>query len=709
MRITAGLILVLLFLAACTDQDQKRHQISLNGEWEITKTDTVSDIPTNYSSKIPVPGLIDMAVPVLDDQELAYDNSVYWYRKRFQVKEADLVRLKINMAKYHTRVYVNGQFAGENLYNFTPALFDLKPFLKGKNQENELVISVGCRNNLPDTVINGNDFEKIKYIPGIYDEVKLITTGFPYISGVQIAPDIDKGRVRIVAELEKLSAEQDEEVDYIIRERVSGKVVAEGNYAPGTNSGKQDSKLDFTVQLSDVNLWTPETPFLYEVELETAGDKSVTRFGMRTFTHNPEGGPYLLNGEPYYMRGTNVCIHRFFEDPERDDLPWNDQWVTTLHSRFKEMNWNSIRYCIGLPPERWYEIADSLGFLIQNEYPIWASRFDGIYPKVTAEHLANEFKVWLPEHWNHPSVVIWDAQNETIAPETVEASKMVRHLDISNRPWENGWSAPDNPTDPIESHPYLFHKYARNDHPSEKGPLSDHLYKVIIPNNDVNQRNPNPEGARYDNPIIINEYAWLWLNRDGSTTTLTDRVYDVCFSENLTKEQRIDVYTKHMGMLTEYWRAHRLCAGVLHFCGLAYSRPEDPRGQTSDHFIDIKNLTFEPKFVQYVKPAFSPIGLMINFWKRTAAGGSNQQFEVYVINDYNETWDGTLKISLNEESRIISTQEHEITIPATGRIILNSEISVPDVKGHYKITAHIEVDGQQVQSIREFTVENSTN
>ena len=35
------------------------------------------------------------------------------------------------------------------------------------------------------------------------------------------------------------------------------------------------------------------------------------------------------------------------------------------------MHLNSIRYCIGFPPERWYEIADSLGFLIQDEYPVW--------------------------------------------------------------------------------------------------------------------------------------------------------------------------------------------------------------------------------------------------------------------------------------------------------------------------------------------------
>ena len=35
------------------------------------------------------------------------------------------------------------------------------------------------------------------------------------------------------------------------------------------------------------------------------------------------------------------------------------------------MNWNSLRYCIGFPPDFWYDIADEVGFLIQDEFPIW--------------------------------------------------------------------------------------------------------------------------------------------------------------------------------------------------------------------------------------------------------------------------------------------------------------------------------------------------
>ncbi|MFW5821425.1 MAG: sugar-binding domain-containing protein, partial [Bacteroidota bacterium] len=204
------------------------------GEWEIEKTGLYSEIPDNFSSKIPVPGLVDMADPIIEEEDSQYDNSLYWYRKTFEIAKAGLVRLKINMAKYHTKVYLNGQYVGENVYNFTPGIFDLKPYLE--EGENELVISVGSRNNLPDTVINGHDFEKIRYIPGIYDDVKIISSGYPHINKVQTVPDIGNSSLRVVAEIDKESNYVSERIEYKIREIASGKIVAEGEYLPTENS-----------------------------------------------------------------------------------------------------------------------------------------------------------------------------------------------------------------------------------------------------------------------------------------------------------------------------------------------------------------------------------------------------------------------------------------------------------------------------------------
>ena len=52
--------------------------------------------------------------------------------------------------------------------------------------------------------------------------------------------------------------------------------------------------------------------------------------------------------------------------------------------------------------------------------------------------------------------------------------------------------------------------------------------------------------------------------------------------------------------------------GVLHFCGLGYSRTN---GQTCDNFIDIEKLRYEPEFQRYMADAFAPVGLMIDEWR----------------------------------------------------------------------------------------------
>lgn len=698
-------LIFLLFPALCVlfscNSTSRRQVLSLNGEWEIAKTDTFATFPSVFESTVPVPGLVDMAIPVLDTGK-NYDGVVYWYRTNFTIEKnyPEVVRLVIGKAQYHTQVYLNDQFVGTHAYCFTPARFDVRQYMNPPGEENELLIGIGGLNHVSDTVIWGQDFEKLTYIPGIYDNVELILSGFPFIENIQVVPMIDEEKVRIVAGTDDGGKNTRVELTYAIRELASGKVVAQGKVK--TN--------DFTVSIPDCQLWTPESPFLYELKLSTAADEQSVRFGMRSFTFDTQHKRAMLNGKPYFMRGTNVCIFRFFEDPDRGTLPWDDKWVIKLHEQFKSMQWNSIRYCIGLPPARWYEVADSLGFLIQNEYPVWTSvagGFEKIYPKVTAEHLANEYRTWLPEHWNHPSVVIWDAQNESVTHIIGEAIGMVREMDLSDRPWENGWSEPGLSTDPIESHPYRFSRYRTDKEPPE-GYKKYIFGKASRPDNDAAYHSLSTKGTGevFPNPVIINEYGWIWLNRDGSPTTLTDNVYETLWKgSELTSQQRLTIYARHLAMLTEYWRAHRQVAGVLHFCGLGYSRPEEPRGQTSDHWTDIKNLTFEPEFYKYVKPSFAPVGLMIDVWEKSYSVGSKLEVPVFITNDLDVTFDREITLSLLRDDLMVSVQQKEVSVKAYDADVITFNLDLPDVSGDYQLKAEYTAEnGESVFSLRDIPV-----
>jgi beta-galactosidase len=210
-------------------------------------------------------------------------------------------------------------------------------------------------------------------------------------------------------------------------------------------------------------------------------------------------------------------------------------------------------------------------------------------------------------------------------------------------------------------------------------------------------------------PIIINEYAWLWLNRDGTTTCLTGPVYEKLLGPNSTTEQRRVLYAKLLAAKTEFWRAHRECAGVLHFCGLGYSRPGDkPRpegGATSDHFIDLENLTFEPNFEKYVRDAFSPVGVMLDYWGADLPAGIQHQFNVVVINDLYGDWNGEVHLRLMKNGSPVASQGRSCTVAGLGRETLSFTQSIPSVPGDYILTAELTAAGRRpVRSVRDARV-----
>ena len=99
-----------------------------------------------------------------------------------------------------------------------------------------------------------------------------------------------------------------------------------------------------TVTVRGAHLWSPEDPFLYLLATSTGGDSMVTRFGMREFRFDTATKRAYLNGKVYFLRGSNITLHRFFEDPLSRDLPWDEalgaeaaSWTSP-----RKMHWNSV-------------------------------------------------------------------------------------------------------------------------------------------------------------------------------------------------------------------------------------------------------------------------------------------------------------------------------------------------------------------------------
>ena len=676
-----------------TNQDgfEARRVILLDGTWQIAEGG-MDKVPPSFDRTIPVPGLLDMAQPpfvepgpALTDKDKFSQKDprrdAFWYRRTFTLAGPvpAVATLKVGKAMFGERVILNGRPLGDHVPCFTPGLFDAHDALK--TGDNEIVIRIGAdRNAVPDDSPSGFDYEKKRYIPGIFDSVELILSSAPHIVNVQVAPDLEKQLARVRVWLDH-AAEGDVTAD--VREVKSG-INAGKTSARLTAAAEQT--LDLTVTLADCHWWSPEDPFLYQITVRTAGDEFTTRFGMRTFRFDPPTGRAILNGKPYFMRGSNITLYRYFEDPTCGSLPWNEEWVRTLHRRVKDMHWNCLRYCIGFPPEFWYHIADEEGILIQDEFPIWNME-GGKAAGYHVDRLASEYREWMQERWNHPCVVIWDACNETRSADIAKAFAKVRMLDMSNRPWDNGWQAPQDPGDCFESHPYHFidpqftlADLAKSD-PAKTGNVA-----------------PNAGG----NAVVINEYGWLWLNRDGTPTTLTSKLYENLLGGESTTARRRHLYARYLAAETEFWRCHRKAAAVMHFTALGYSRPD---GQTSDHWLDVPGLKWEPQFYQYVRDSFAPVGLMIDAWAKEYPAGKAHEFPVVVVNDLDAKWSGSVRVRLTCDGALVKETVRDCEVPAHGDVRLVFPLDIPARTGDCQLEAALIKPGAEpVRSLRDFSI-----
>ena len=696
MLLSAGLSLAFA-LAGCVAPragTPPRRTLNLDGTWQIAEG--TKDAPsTQFNRTVPVPGLVDLAQPpfIEPGPKVTSRDSItqkdprreaFWYRRTFTLAGplSPVATLKVGKALFGTRVILNGRLLGDHAPCFTPGFFDARAAMK--IGENELLIRVGAdRDAVTTAVPSGFDFEKERYIPGIFDSVELLLSGTPNIVNVQVAPDVSNRQARVRVWLQNTTAG---DVTVEVHEAKSGKLAGKTS---GRMTPAPEQVLDATVPLANGHLWSPEDPFLYELTVRTSGDEFRMRFGLREFKFDPATGRALLNGQPYPLRGSNITLYRFFEDPDRGDLPWREAWVRLLHRRVKDMHWNSLRYCIGFPPEAWYRIADEEGILIQDEFPIWFGGTGwGAWPKeLKTDELAKEYGEWLRERWNHPCVAIWDANNETTTDQTAPAIRQVRGLDLSDRPWDNSYNPLQQPGDCFESHPYHF---------------IDANFKLAR----LAKESPVPQGNDLRNDgqhaVIINEYGWLWLNRDGTPTTLTKKLYENLLGKNSTTEQRRQLYARYLAAETEFWRCHRKAAGVLHFTALGYSRPD---GQTSDHWLDVKDLAWEPEFYRYVRDAFAPVGLMIDAWAETYPAGQAHAFPVIVINDLYADWHGIARCRLLRAGAVVEEQTQACTVLALGDRQLTFAIKIPAEPGAYQLEAALSKPGAElVRSLRDFQV-----
>ncbi len=379
-----------------------RKSVSLNGKWNyaVDQYDTCIrqkwfleksvdenglSLPLDYSfDKWP-----EMELPscwnVTDDKFLLYEGSMI-FTKRFScapVKDEE-VYLRIGAANYLIRVFLNGEYIGLHRGGSTPAFFLITGLLK---EDNRILIQVDSTRRPEQVPTENTDWFNYG---GIYRDIEIYRVPKIYIKDLRIAlvPDDSYKNISVDVEI----SEQIDTTAVITIEELG--IIRELDIVNGSGS---------VVIECAPQLWSPDTPKLYDVTLSCMNDKVSDRVGFRQIS--VKGRDIMLNGTPVFLRG--ISCH---EDSVKNGKALSrDERIENIRIA-KELGCNFMRVAHYPHHEEMAVLADEMGMMLWEEVPVyWAIRFENADTRRDAQ---NQLKELIKRDHNRSSVIIWSVGNE---------------------------------------------------------------------------------------------------------------------------------------------------------------------------------------------------------------------------------------------------------------------------------------------------------
>lgn len=334
------------------------------------------------------------------DDKLYYYEGNLWYCKRFDYcpKADNRVFLYFGAVNHKSEVAVNGKRIGTHEGGFTPFNFEVTNLLKkGRNSIVVLVDNTRRKDSAPSMTADWWNYG------GITRSVALIETPKTFVRDYSIFLDkeiISKGRKnthpkRGIYGKVTLDGEAGGKQVKISIPELSAETVVMTDSA-GVASFRMDARME---------LWSPENPKLYEVEISSGKDKIKDRIGFRFV--ETEGDRILLNGEEIFCRG--VCLH--------EEAPFTNRRITSVEESrqllewAKEMNCNFVRLAHYPYNEDMIRLAEEMGLMVWEEIPLYWS-IDWSNPATYANALS-QLKEVVTRDINRANIIVWSVANET--------------------------------------------------------------------------------------------------------------------------------------------------------------------------------------------------------------------------------------------------------------------------------------------------------
>ena len=442
--------------------------------------------------------------------ELYYYEGTIWYRKRFTYNLEEGKRLFLNFGaiNYEAIVWLNGERLGSHIGGFTPFNFEITCKLKAG--ENSLVVKVDNKRK-PEAVptVNSDWWN----FGGITRPVSLVEMPSTFIQDYYL--QLKKNNKNIIEGWVKLNGvDKSQNITVSIPELKLKK-----NYTTDSNG-----YISFEFKAKP-ELWSPENPKLYSVNIKSDSDDINDEVGFRTI--RTEGTKILLNDKERFCRG--VSVHE--ETAYYSGRAYSKDQAETLLGWAKDMGCNFVRLAHYPHNEEMVKAAERMGLLVWSEIPVyWTIHWNNPDTYKNAEAQLSDM---ITRDKNRCNIIIWSIANET--PKSEERLSFLSRLADKARSMDN-IRLIGAAMEKEEIKPGLM---------TVEDPLSN-ILDLISFNEYVGWYDGNSDKCDRVNwtfeikkPVFISEFgAGALYGRHGNKT------------ERFTEEYQADVYEKHVNMLT---------------------------------------------------------------------------------------------------------------------------------------------------------------
>ena len=390
---------------------------NLNGLWDYAILPVGQAEPSSFDGKILVPFAIESSLSGV--QKKVGEENELWYRRTFAIPsnwKGKNILLNFGAVDWKAEIFLNDIKIGTHTGGYTPFSFDITPFLKSGNQKLVVKVWDATEKGFQPHGKQVTKPEGIWYtsVTGIWQTVWLEPVNEKHITVVKSVADIDNNRMSVDVRTDNTRFSDIVEVKVLSE----GNVIASAKAIPGQT---------LTLNIPNAKLWSPESPFLYDMEVNLYAngkivDKAKSYCAMRKIsTKRDENGivRLQLNNNDYFMFGPldqGWWPDGLYTAPTDEALAYDIK-------KIKDFGFNTIRKHVKVEPARWYTHCDQLGILVWQDMPSgdrspqWQSRhyFDGTELKRSPESEANYRKEWkeiIDFASVYPSVVVWIPFNE---------------------------------------------------------------------------------------------------------------------------------------------------------------------------------------------------------------------------------------------------------------------------------------------------------